>query len=462
MSWLRPCQKSCTSARLSVERLEDRTVPYSLSGYKWGNVNVSASFVPDGTVVVGGYMSNLNAIYDAKYPTAMWQREFARAVQTWASVTPLNFRFVADGGQAQGVSGLVQGDSRFGDIRFGAKPMGTSLAYTYYPVSSSTIGGDSNLNSNYSLNIGSQYDLYSLVLHETGHSLGLGHSSATQSVMQSSLRTIYTGLYADDIVGIRAIYGARQADAYDARWRNDALASATPLSLDATGTVALAADLTDMADTDCYQFTVPAGLGGSWTVSVDARGLSLLSPAVSVYDAAGTLVASASAGSAYGTLASVTLTGLFAGQTYKVVADGATADVFGMGAYRLTIQPAGTSTFNTSTSSSSGTTTTTTTTGSGAALMPASGGLEFVYARQWLSPEGGDGTPRDGGSWANGHEPALFLAPTDRPPEHVPELPPGLTLRAANPTLSLTPSPDDGDHFFGGVWIDPDLLPVWR
>jgi len=70
-------------------------------------------------------------------------------------------------------------------------------------------------------------------------------------------------------------------------------------------------------------------------VSIDARGLSLLAPAVRVYDAAGNLVASASAGDAYGTVATVRLSGLTAGQQYTIVADGATADVFSIGGYRL-------------------------------------------------------------------------------------------------------------------------------
>ena len=55
---------------LCVERLEDRTVPYSMSGSKWASLNVSASYVPDGTIVQGGYASTLNQIYDAKFQTA--------------------------------------------------------------------------------------------------------------------------------------------------------------------------------------------------------------------------------------------------------------------------------------------------------------------------------------------------------------------------------------------------------
>jgi len=58
---------------------------------------------------------------------------------------------------------------------------------------------------------------------------------------------------------------------------------------------------------------------------------------VSVFDSSGNLVATASA-STYGDVATVRLTGLVAGQTYYLQAAGATADVFGMGAYKLTAQ----------------------------------------------------------------------------------------------------------------------------
>src|SRR5262245_9900676 len=111
-----------------LERLDERIVPYATSGYQWGNVNVTASFMPDGTTTDNGASSNLFTTLNASYPTATWQREFARALQTWATVTPLNFHFVSDTGAAVGTSGSFQGDSRFGDIRFGGYSRGDGYA----------------------------------------------------------------------------------------------------------------------------------------------------------------------------------------------------------------------------------------------------------------------------------------------------------------------------------------------
>src|SRR5262245_24295934 len=85
----------------TLEALEDRVVPYALSGYHWASPNISGSFLPDGTSSQG-YSSSLFATLDAVAPTATWQREFARALQTWASVSGLNFYFVADDGAPSG------------------------------------------------------------------------------------------------------------------------------------------------------------------------------------------------------------------------------------------------------------------------------------------------------------------------------------------------------------------------
>jgi hypothetical protein len=301
----------------------------------WADPNITASFLPDGTPTEG-YTSSLYAMLDAIAPTAVWQREFAWALQTWASVSNLNFRLVADDGSPTGTSGLAQGDPRFGDIRLGAHPLDGYVAYAYYP-SSTTKGGDIFLNPAYTLQVGGYPDLYSILLHETGHALGLGHSTEG-TVMYAYITGVYTGLTADDIAGIQAIYGARQPDAYDAAAANDGFTAATALTISSTGAATLSADLTSLADVDYFRVAAPANADGTLTVAVDARSLSLLAPKLLIYDATFNLIGSADAGAAYGTAAIVRLSGLTPGQTYYVAADGATNDVFGMGAYRLSVQ----------------------------------------------------------------------------------------------------------------------------
>ena len=320
---------------LLPERLESRTLMYTPSGFAWPSPDVSYSFMPDGTSMLGGYTSSMYASLAATAPADVWQREFARALQTWAQYAPLNFRLIADDGSAQAAAGLVQGDTRFGDIRLGARPAPTNvLGAATFPTGGSTAAGDMRLNTAVRYSIGGSPDLFSLLLHESGHALGLDHGAAG-TVMYGAYSGLWTDLTADDIAGIRAIYGARLADAFDAAGANDGFSSASVLTAALTG-LSIRADLTTRQDVDYYRLTVPAGAGAA-TFTVSAAGISLLAPKVLVYDAAGNLVASASAGAAFGTAATVTVTGLVPGATYTVVADGAGADVFGTGAYQLSV-----------------------------------------------------------------------------------------------------------------------------
>src|SRR5206468_6056639 len=114
-------------------------------------------------------------------------------------------------------------------------------------------------NSSYTFNIGRVIDLYGIMLHEVGHTLGLAHSLDTTAVMSGSFSgTPVAGLAADDIAGIQAIYGARKPDAYDAQASNDTQATATALTL-SSGAVTVNADLTTMADVDYYKVIAPSG-----------------------------------------------------------------------------------------------------------------------------------------------------------------------------------------------------------
>ena len=326
-------QSTARRAAAALEQLESRTLMYSPSGSAWPSPDISYSFMPDGAALDGGHTSALFAHLDGQHPTDAWQREFARALQTWAQYIPVNFHLVADDGSPQGTTGSVQGDPRFGDIRLSARTT-EAIGFAWFP-STTTRGGDVTLSTAYPFELGDAYDLYSVLLHEAGHALGLAHSTDPNAVMVGDPSRVWTDLGSDDIAGIQAIYGTRIQDAFDASAPNDYLAAATRLSPDAAGLIAATADLTGSADVDHYSITVPSGSDGTLIVSVDARGLSLLAPAVRVYDDAGNLVASASAGSAYGTVATVSLSGLVAGQKYVIVADGASGDVFAAGAYRL-------------------------------------------------------------------------------------------------------------------------------
>jgi hypothetical protein len=89
---------------------------------------------------------------------------------------------------------------------------------------------------------------------------------------------------------------------------------------------------------DYYKFTVPL-LGGitGVTVRLQAAGLSLLAPSVKVYNSAGQIVASAATADPLSNNLTLRFTPSLFGGTYFVKVDGATADVFGIGGYRLAV-----------------------------------------------------------------------------------------------------------------------------
>src|SRR4051794_38408126 len=114
---------------LALEQLEDRCTP-ATSGVAWPDgQHLTLSFAPDGTQL-GNYQNNLFHTLNAVAPTATWEREILRAFETWAANANVNVGVVADGGQALGTGGAVQGDGRFGDIRVGAAPMAAGTLIT--------------------------------------------------------------------------------------------------------------------------------------------------------------------------------------------------------------------------------------------------------------------------------------------------------------------------------------------
>src|SRR4051812_11012280 len=108
--------------RLTVVQLERRDTP-AVVGLPWIDPgHLTLSLVRAGAAV-GESPSSLFQSLSQQSPTGNWQLEILRAFQTWAVNANISLGLVADGGQALGTPGLVQGDRRFGDIRVAAVPL---------------------------------------------------------------------------------------------------------------------------------------------------------------------------------------------------------------------------------------------------------------------------------------------------------------------------------------------------
>lgn len=129
------------------------------------------------------------------------------AINTWQKYVSVNFTEITTSGQPNCIDISWEPISH-GDVDFGP----TTLAHAFYNPN-----GDIHFNETktwkLSQSTGVGIDLYSIALHELGHSLGLDHSSLSQAVMYAYYDgTAYTGLNQDDIDGIRSIYQYRSAD----------------------------------------------------------------------------------------------------------------------------------------------------------------------------------------------------------------------------------------------------------
>ena len=267
----------------------------------------------------------------------------------WAQQTNINFAVVADNGAPSGSGSYDQGAAGFGDIRIGGYAFSNSqLGNTFYPPSANnySIAGDVAFNTGQTWNIGSTYDLFTVAAHEFGHALGLGDSSAaTSAVMYGSYTGLKTGLSSDDIAGIRNIYSsnnARTPDAYDTGAGDNTVSSAANISslINSTTLTALVNNLNIVTTSDIayYAFTAPAGTSSTLQVQVQSKGLSLLSPKVTVYQANGTTsLGSASGLNQYGATLHLPVSGVTAGEQFYVKVQGADTTAFSTGDYALAL-----------------------------------------------------------------------------------------------------------------------------
>ena len=323
-------------------------VDYLDSGYQWANPrHITYSIVPDGVQWDHG-ITDLNGVFNAKFGNGPWQRAIAEALATWESVANINITQVADSGLAFNTPGLVQGDPRFGDIRFAgyAFPDDTvTLARTYFPPPDTGTGsGDDEINTTMGFNLGSEYDLYSVMLHETGLALGLAEVTSPSEVMYGIYTGIRAGLTAGDIAGIQGLYGPRTADVFQQQGLGLGVSSAIDVTSELNAAHQLTLNnpsLATIGDTEYFSVVAPAFPGATLEVTAAAANISLLSPQVSVSSASGQVLDVEGNPNAWGDNVTAQVSQIVPGQRYTIAVTGATQDDFAVGAYQLDVSFAG-------------------------------------------------------------------------------------------------------------------------
>lgn len=137
-------------------------------------------------------------------PETQARAEVIRAMQKWAAAAAITFKGLAWPNQKKSIDIFFAAGDHGDGFKFDGP--GRVLAHAFYPPpNAETIAGDLHFDADEPWKIGTDVDLFSVALHELGHSLGLGHSDNPNDVMYAFYRR-YTDLQQGDITALRTLY----------------------------------------------------------------------------------------------------------------------------------------------------------------------------------------------------------------------------------------------------------------
>ena len=200
----------------------------------------------------------------AQLPDLDVKGEILRALEEWAKVAQITW-LPGTSATANRTVDILFATGDHGD-GFPFDGPGGVLAHTFYPSlpAAEPLAGDMHFDDAESWHFGSNYDVFSVALHEAGHALGLGSSDNPDSVMYPYYR-LRTGLSEDDKAGILSLYAAQPGMVPQPL----ALTVDAPPATTTSATVSLSG-------------TVTGGSGGAvvtWASSTGASGTASLSAA---------------------------------------------------------------------------------------------------------------------------------------------------------------------------------------
>jgi hypothetical protein len=142
-----------------------------------------------------------------KLPSATARGEILRAMEEWSKVIQLTWNPATNSNGTRTVNLLFAAGAHGDSYPFDGP--GKVLAHTFYPAppNPEPVAGDLHLDDDELWRVGANIDLFSVVLHELGHALGLGHSDNPNDVMYPYYRITST-LAPGDKAAILSLYAA--------------------------------------------------------------------------------------------------------------------------------------------------------------------------------------------------------------------------------------------------------------
>jgi hypothetical protein len=340
---------------IDFESLESRQL-LAAFGTPWPEPrDLTISFPADG-VEAGKFSNDIRQTLDQVAARQQWEELALRAFQTWAIHADINVGLRNDYDLDFGTPGLAVGDPRFGDFRIGSFPqIGLVASSVPFQSVAGTYSGDLLLNSNEQFKYHNwqggvapepstlgpdDRDLFSVLLHETGNTLGLDDNLTDWSVMFRQYTVPKGVLTAPDIADIQALYGAR-TDPYELIDNGQLQAATlipTPVGFDtASNVIRIRGSLVSAGDVDHYEI-IPATGQETATIGLKSAGISLLNARIEILDGSGQVLHQAQPASVFDNDATVQVTGL---QNHSALYVRVTAadpsDVYSVGDYELEV-----------------------------------------------------------------------------------------------------------------------------
>ncbi len=333
-------------------------------------VTLTWSIVPDGTTISHlNRPSELVSVFDSIFPGSTgvemeekpWFSLVEQCFDRWSAVSGVTFEYESlDDGLSNHPHGATTGELGLrGDVRLAGAVItspGTLAETGFIPNADITFDTSETV---YFGAVGGTFpyiNLRTTLMHEIGHSLGLGHSISNNAafLMEGFSQTSFDGPQFDDIRGVHFLYGDINEKS-NAGAGNDSIDSATPLGLlldgqsrtighdAATGTF-VGANETDFVsisnsnDLDFYSFTIdrpslldielfPAGPTYNERVTVTSFSMSDLSLEVYASDGKTPILLAASNSHPIGEAESILGLALDTPGTYFARISGSTAAV---------------------------------------------------------------------------------------------------------------------------------------